>query len=362
MSRPPAKVRIALRCGAAVVVLVAGSAQAAGAATTATTTFAPTANARVQQANPKSNYGGLNLRSQGGSAAINSYIKFSISGLSGTVTNATFSLVPLNGSSSGFALHGAASSSWTESGLTWNNAPQMMAAVSAVGAYGCCARVSADATPLVTGNGALTVVLTSTGTPYNQYKNLEWGATDAPELAVTTSSAPPAPAQGTFYVSTAGNDGNPGTQAAPWRTIGHAASAAGPGATVMIMAGSYPENVTLSQSGQSGAPITFENVPGSAVSLTSLTVNASNVAFSGVRIAGASGNCVTINPGLTNITLSGDTIASCGSDGISFKRPGNPPSTNYTSNVAINPGDGGASVSPPRSGDLDCNTSEGNSL
>src|SRR5437016_220517 len=65
---------------------------------------------------------------------------------------------------------------------------------------------------------------------------------------------------GTFYVSTTGIDTNPGTQAAPWKTIQHAANVVSAGDTVMINAGSYPGGITQSRSGVSGAPITFKAV------------------------------------------------------------------------------------------------------
>ncbi|NDB76719.1 MAG: DUF1565 domain-containing protein, partial [Verrucomicrobia bacterium] len=49
----------------------------------------------------------------------------------------------------------------------------------------------------------------------------------------------PAGAQVTNYVATTGNDTNPGTLAAPWRTIQRAASTVGPGTTVLVQPGTY---------------------------------------------------------------------------------------------------------------------------
>ena len=48
-----------------------------------------------------------------------------------------------------------------------------------------------------------------------------------------------------FYVSTTGNDSNPGTQAAPWRTIQHAADTARAGSTVNVRGGIYEELVSI---------------------------------------------------------------------------------------------------------------------
>ena len=61
----------------------------------------------------------------------------------------------------------------------------------------------------------------------------------------------------TYYVSTTGNNSNPGTQTQPWQTIAKAASTAAAGDTVNIAAGNYSEYVTLSKAGTAIAPITF---------------------------------------------------------------------------------------------------------
>src|ERR1700733_13657711 len=48
-----------------------------------------------------------------------------------------------------------------------------------------------------------------------------------------------------FYVSTAGDDSNPGTLQAPWRTIQHAADVATVGSTVNVRGGVYEERVSI---------------------------------------------------------------------------------------------------------------------
>lgn len=68
-----------------------------------------------------------------------------------------------------------------------------------------------------------------------------------------------------YYVSSTGNNANPGTLALPWKTITHAASIADAGDVVFVKAGLYNENVVLSRSGISGKPITFQgykSIPG----------------------------------------------------------------------------------------------------
>ena len=66
----------------------------------------------------------------------------------------------------------------------------------------------------------------------------------------------------TFYVSTSGNDSNPGTLAKPWATIQHAANTATAGATVYVLGGVYNESITFPNSGTSTEAITFASYPG----------------------------------------------------------------------------------------------------
>ena len=67
----------------------------------------------------------------------------------------------------------------------------------------------------------------------------------------------------TYYVSTAGNDSNPGTQTEPWRTVQHAADTARAGGTVEVRGGVYEELVSVNASGNaSEGYITFRSYPG----------------------------------------------------------------------------------------------------
>lgn len=61
----------------------------------------------------------------------------------------------------------------------------------------------------------------------------------------------------TFYVSTTGNNGNPGTVGSPWRNIWYAANNVLAGSTVNVASGTYNEFVTNTVSGTPGNEITF---------------------------------------------------------------------------------------------------------
>ena len=66
-----------------------------------------------------------------------------------------------------------------------------------------------------------------------------------------------------FYVATSGNDSNPGTQTAPWRTVQHAADTVRAGSTVNVRGGIYEELVSVNASGNaSDGFITFRSYAG----------------------------------------------------------------------------------------------------
>jgi len=63
----------------------------------------------------------------------------------------------------------------------------------------------------------------------------------------------------------AAGDGNPGTDAAPLKTIGRAVAMAKTGDTVLVKAGTYPEAVTIAVSGEKDRPIVLQAAPGQRV-------------------------------------------------------------------------------------------------
>ena len=82
-------------------------------------------------------------------------------------------------------------------------------------------------------------------------------------LATATLLAPSLAGQtgATYYMSTKGNNSNPGTIGAPWLTIQHAADSVSAGASVYVFGGVYHESVNFPASGTASAPITFQSYP-----------------------------------------------------------------------------------------------------
>jgi hypothetical protein len=86
-----------------------------------------------------------------------------------------------------------------------------------------------------------------------------------------------------YYVSTSGDDGNPGTQEEPWATIQKAADTMAPGDGVIVLEGSYAsERVHVTTSGRSDAPIAY--LAQGAVVMKGFTVTADYITIRGFEI------------------------------------------------------------------------------
>ncbi len=160
-----------------------------------TTVFGPSGDALVKSSSPNANYGSsAYLRLRGPSAPVyNTYLKFTVSGLSGTVQGATLRLYAYDGSDSGGSAYAASnnyiddSGPWTESGITWNNAPAIGGTpLDTVGSVADNTWVEYDVTGAVTGNGTFSFGLQSLSTN-SLYLRSNEASDNHPMLVVETS-------------------------------------------------------------------------------------------------------------------------------------------------------------------------------
>jgi chitodextrinase len=133
---------------------------AAGGGGGATVTVVADADAKVQEASPTTNYAAANLVVDGSPDPQKQvYLRFPVSGVSGSVVKATLRVHVNNGTNNGPTVS-ATGAAWTETGLTWSNRPPAAGAVLdnkaalATGAF-----VDYDVTAAVTGNGTVAFVL-----------------------------------------------------------------------------------------------------------------------------------------------------------------------------------------------------------
>src|SRR5581483_7899585 len=121
----------------------------------------PVVDAWLEKKSPSKNYGSsTSLAVDNGKA---SYLRFTVSGLSGTVQRATLRLYVTNGTGNGPAVF-RTGDSWIEKGtvsITWKNRPAPTgAALDDWGKVKASAWVEFDVTPAVAGNGTVSFVLT----------------------------------------------------------------------------------------------------------------------------------------------------------------------------------------------------------
>jgi len=158
-------------------------------------TLNPTDDSYVNSSSRTQNNGSATtLRLQQSSTILRSYLKFTVSGLTGTIQSATLRLRVTVASSSGGSVYSASNdyrgttTPWIESGIIFNNAPTTSgSALSTVGSVTVGQWVDFDVTPALTGNGTFSFGLRNASSTAVQYSSKE-GA-DKPELVIQLSAS-----------------------------------------------------------------------------------------------------------------------------------------------------------------------------
>jgi len=160
-----------------------------------TVRFVPEADASVLEAQPSTNFGSAGSLEVDGSPQSETHLRFRLSGLSGQVVSAKLRLLTTNPTSQGPALY-ATTGSWDERAVTWATRPARQgAAVATLGAVADNEWVELDVTPLVSGNGVLSVVLAARSSDGVDFRSRE-ALLQTPELVVTLAGQQPPPPSG----------------------------------------------------------------------------------------------------------------------------------------------------------------------
>jgi hypothetical protein len=162
-----------------------------------TLTFAPTDDATVDASNPTVNSGSSNRLTVDGSPVNNVLLKFNVTGTAGCpVTGAKLRLTvgstSNDNSAYGGDLYPVSDTSWSESTVTWNTKPA--AGTTKVGSIGSAVSLNTsylvDATPLVKGDGLVSMQLSSANTDGARYWSKDGStAAQAPQLQVTCNGS-----------------------------------------------------------------------------------------------------------------------------------------------------------------------------
>ena len=173
------------------LVLVGGLLTIAAVGEAATFTFTPTADAKVVSTSPTTNYAGDTRIVADASPATQSYLRFNVAGISGTVTSARVRLFVSDPSGDGPALY-RTSSAWTETAVTWNTKPAATGgAFGDIGTATSGTWVEYNVTSAVTANGSYDFVLAGGSGDGSTYHARE--ASEKPQLVIDTGTAPPPP-------------------------------------------------------------------------------------------------------------------------------------------------------------------------
>jgi len=162
---------------------------------TVTLTFNPGEDSYAQLTTPTTNYGsssGIRAKKTG-TEEQRAYLKFSLSGLTGTVVSATLRLKVTNASPDGGSVYKVSnnyvstSTPWNEDDINWSNAPAVTGSpLSSVGAVSIGNVAEFNVTSAITGNNQISFAITNNSSNDVQFNSGE-GAVD-PELVIVISS------------------------------------------------------------------------------------------------------------------------------------------------------------------------------
>ncbi|HYY74937.1 MAG TPA: DNRLRE domain-containing protein [Gaiellaceae bacterium] len=147
-------------------------------------TFTPTDDAYVRSNSLDENTGGqTTLRGFKNLAETNSYLKFSVAGVSAPVTSVTLRLFVVDGSTAAGSIYGVADTGWSEGTITWSTRPDVGSLLAAGGSAPAGTWVEFDLGAAVAGDGTHSFALKDGNGNAVWYSSKE-GAND-PQLVVT---------------------------------------------------------------------------------------------------------------------------------------------------------------------------------
>ena len=125
-----------------------------------------------------------------GSPLVRSYLRFNVQGITGGVSQASLRVFANSSQSVGYEVHGVADTSWGETAVTFANAPPFAAlSTGSSGPVGTGTWTTVDVTSLITGNGLVSLALTTANSTALSLASRESGA-NAPQLIIVTTAPP----------------------------------------------------------------------------------------------------------------------------------------------------------------------------
>jgi parallel beta-helix repeat protein len=155
-------------------------------------TFSAEADAYVNESTPTTNYGASTTLRLDSSPILRTYLRFNVQGLAEPATSATLRIFANSSQTVGFSVHDLPDDSWTENAITYATAPvHSPDVIASSGPVTAGTWYELNVTSLVTGNGPVSVALTTTHTTALSLGSRE--STNGPQLVVDAVPATPTP-------------------------------------------------------------------------------------------------------------------------------------------------------------------------
>jgi len=141
-----------------------------------TVTFSPVADSWVRHDDPYRNFGSdsfLSVRSDATGHGKHTYLKFTVSGVSGSVTSAKLRIRTAGVKHPSSRVYHIADTSWGEYSIKWSNAPLYFLSQWPVGPLAAREWHEIDVSSIVNGNGTYTIGLVGPDTPYLNFYSRE---------------------------------------------------------------------------------------------------------------------------------------------------------------------------------------------
>jgi hypothetical protein len=147
-------------------------------------TFIPLADTYVDSSNTGVNFGSGTTIRLDSSPDVHAYLRFTVSGLSGTIDQVRLLFYANNSDSSGIQAWAVADNTWGELTTNYSNAPALGSQLASSGSFASGAWVSLDVTSYVTGNGTYSFGVTNLSSTAISVAARETSA-NAPQLVIT---------------------------------------------------------------------------------------------------------------------------------------------------------------------------------
>ncbi len=121
--------------------------------------FVPVADAYVTSNRASKNYGSSSSLRVDASPEVRSYLRFDVQGATGAISKATLRINARSASSKGYRVHSVDDNGWSERTINYNTAPPYGAEVGSSGPVAKLTWSEVDVTPLIKGNGAVSMAL-----------------------------------------------------------------------------------------------------------------------------------------------------------------------------------------------------------